>query len=181
MGGKFGSPLNLSMTSPPMPKTTVTAGPWELIRPANEDWTHGDPRYSPMGARELERFKNKLALMGECWLWAGCTNAAGYGVHKRGPRNSPAVLAHRLILSHVCRPVRDGEHVDHVCRNTRCINPDHPELVPPEVPVMHNTLNQVFVALDCGDILQEEVRKGLKDEIAALLNRIDTKGDGDGL
>lgn len=60
-----------------------------------------------------------------CWEWIGTVNGEGYGVlvhHEMGN-----VLAHRLALHIVGRPVPEELTVDHLCRNPSCVNPDHLE------------------------------------------------------
>lgn len=61
-----------------------------------------------------------------CWLWTGCTQTDGrYGVIHSEGRN---VGVHRVVLTLAGRD--PGElHVDHLCRNTLCVNPDHLEAV----------------------------------------------------
>jgi len=42
-------------------------------------------------------------------------------------------LAHRLMYRQEIGPIPDGLWLDHLCRNTRCIRPDHLEPVTPAV------------------------------------------------
>ena len=62
-----------------------------------------------------------------CWVWTGSFNENGYGLftdHEYG-----SVLAHRLALHVAGRPVPEHLTVDHLCRNTACVNPEHLEAV----------------------------------------------------
>ncbi len=62
-----------------------------------------------------------------CWLWAGHINHLGYGtMHVEGGANR---FAHCLIYEAHRGPVPDGAELDHLCRTTRCVNPDHLEPV----------------------------------------------------
>ncbi len=63
-----------------------------------------------------------------CWNWTGCLNANGYAVRavKDGSR-----LVHRRHYEEKYGRVPRGMHLDHVCRNHRCVNPDHLEVVTP--------------------------------------------------
>jgi hypothetical protein len=65
-----------------------------------------------------------------CWNWTGFINPDGYGQTSFKHRN---VLAHRLtyIAFHNIDspPKSSGLQFDHLCRNRRCFNPAHVELV----------------------------------------------------
>lgn len=69
-----------------------------------------------------------------CWIWTGRTNPKGYGVHN-GKRQKLANgrlqsrFAHRIAYESVNGPVPVGFETDHLCRNRRCVNPDHLEAV----------------------------------------------------
>lgn len=64
-----------------------------------------------------------------CWEWQGALTA-GYGVIGRGSRSEGTVLTHRLAYELVVGPIpEDRPHIDHLCRNRRCCNPDHLEAV----------------------------------------------------
>jgi len=62
-----------------------------------------------------------------CWEWQGLINPAGYGLIHDAGRN---VLAHRVAVELATgAPVPAGMEVDHLCRNRRCVNPEHLEVV----------------------------------------------------
>lgn len=66
-----------------------------------------------------------------CWNFTGPLTAGGYG---RGPSPRPGVnqtTAHRVFFERLRGPVPEGLYLDHVCRNRRCVNPDHLEPVTP--------------------------------------------------
>ncbi len=84
-----------------------------------------------------ERFVEKVDFSGDCWLWTGAT-ALGGGPHPYGriwsgtysPKgHSVAVAAHRVSYEIYVGPVPDHLELDHLCRNTLCVNPDHLEAV----------------------------------------------------
>ncbi len=63
-----------------------------------------------------------------CWEWALSCSDNGYGKAKF---QQWQVGAHRLsYLAHVGQ-IPDSLHLDHLCRNRRCINPAHLEPVTP--------------------------------------------------
>lgn len=68
--------------------------------------------------------------LGPCWLWKGAPhNAKGYG---RFDVNRQRYLAHRYAYSVWVGDLVDEMEIDHLCRNTRCVNPQHLEQVAPE-------------------------------------------------
>jgi hypothetical protein len=62
----------------------------------------------------------------KCWLFAGYKNAAGYGECFVDGRKA---LAHRISYENFVGEIPDGMVIDHLCRVTCCINPDHLEAV----------------------------------------------------
>lgn len=64
-------------------------------------------------------------VVGPCWLWLGAVNSSGYGAIGC---DGDTVAAHRVSykLVHGEFP---PEHSDHLCRNRRCVNPEHIEPV----------------------------------------------------
>jgi hypothetical protein len=60
-----------------------------------------------------------------CWQWKGGVTSRGYGEIKV-PKRTPV---HRYAYELLVGPIPDGLHLDHLCRNTACVNPDHLEPV----------------------------------------------------
>lgn len=84
----------------------------------------------------VRRFWSYVDADGDCWEWMGGRSSTGYGMfHIPATRNVPHRKAHvhRLVLEILAGPVAPGHHVDHLCRNRGCLNPDHLEVVPPGV------------------------------------------------
>jgi hypothetical protein len=81
----------------------------------------------------LDRLSEKFEIDHEtgCWEWTAATSR-GYGVITRNQRLTGA---HRTMYCEVVEEVPGHLHVDHLCRNTRCVNPDHLEPVPPKVNI----------------------------------------------
>lgn len=71
---------------------------------------------------------------GPCWEWIGCIGkTGGYGKYtipfRDGTGRSKYVYAHRYAWETLVGPVPDGLDLDHLCRNRKCVNPDHLEPV----------------------------------------------------
>lgn len=95
---------------------------------------YGDPHMlTRVRAREedaIYRFLENIAPHESgCWNWTGRTmRKEGYAVLviKSG---SPLELGHRFSYRFFTGPIPDGLVIDHLCRNRRCVNPDHLEAV----------------------------------------------------
>lgn len=86
------------------------------------------------------RFISKVRIAPNgCWEWtSGCL--FGYGRFKLGRRY---VQAHRFAYEAVVGLVPDGMEPDHLCRNTKCVNPTHLEMVAHVENVRRGVLGQV--------------------------------------
>lgn len=73
-----------------------------------------------------ERFWEKVDAAGDCWEWLAYRNPEGYGIIRIDGRND---CAHRIAWTLLCGPIPMGLHIDHLCRNRGCVNPDHLESV----------------------------------------------------
>ena len=83
------------------------------------------PAYRPLA----QRFWEKVRKTDNCWNWTGAVSTRGYGVI--------GVTAHRTDYAHrvsyrLAGGVLPSDRrftLDHLCRNSLCVNPGHLELV----------------------------------------------------
>lgn len=62
-----------------------------------------------------------------CWEWQWSKNEKGYG---KIQVDGKLCYAHRVSHEENIGPIPDGLVIDHLCRNTSCVNPEHIEAVP---------------------------------------------------
>lgn len=67
-----------------------------------------------------------------CWVWNRKLTTAGYG---RTPYQGKSMYAHRLAYVAFKGQIPDNMHLDHLCRNPACVNPEHLEAVTHKVNV----------------------------------------------
>jgi hypothetical protein len=80
------------------------------------------------GATLEEKFDKKYKVVASgCWEWQAFVSSDGYGRFnvQRGEPSS----AHRYSYARFKGCIPDGCEIDHLCRNRRCVNPEHLEAV----------------------------------------------------
>lgn len=75
-----------------------------------------------------------------CWLWQGCISDGRYGSLKYKGRIR---RAHCVTYELSVGPVPDNLELDHTCKVTTCINPEHLEPVTHKVNVQRGDLKHV--------------------------------------
>jgi len=91
-------------------------------------------RETPIDRVDPDRFKSKVVIGASCWEWAGTLNPKGYGVlHLTAKRTD---MAHRIAYRLWRGEIADGLTIDHLCRNRRCVNPFHLEVVTNRINVL---------------------------------------------
>lgn len=86
------------------------------------------------GTPNVDRFEARLAAgPNGCWLWTGNRGGGGgaYGIMSIVGRQN--VYAHRWSYEFHRAPIPVGLEIDHLCRNTLCVNPWHLEPVTRQV------------------------------------------------
>lgn len=75
------------------------------------------------------RFWSKITITDGCWLWNAGTNQRYGTVWFRRNGQRRGFVAHVVAYELLRGPVPAGLELDHTCRNTLCVNPDHLEPV----------------------------------------------------
>lgn len=77
-------------------------------------------------ASDFVRFWSKVSIGDGCWDWMAYRDRWGYGTFylKGMKRRAP-----RIAYEDVVGPIPPGLAIDHLCRNTSCVNPAHLEPV----------------------------------------------------
>lgn len=82
-------------------------------------------RTGPIARPALERFADKIALASSgCIEWIGGLTLGGYGMF-----TAERAMAHRWSWEYHVGPIPTDFDIDHLCRNRRCVNPEHLEPV----------------------------------------------------
>ena len=78
----------------------------------------------------LDSFWSKVDTSGECWEWTAYIKENGYGqfMWKGKP-----YYAHRFSYEFYKGEIPNELCIDHLCRNRKCVNPDHLEAVTTQV------------------------------------------------
>jgi hypothetical protein len=83
----------------------------------------GAPAIRAAGAR----LRYEVSEVTGCWVWSGAVNERGYGIV--GTARHGTMRAHRVAYERLRGPIPPGLQLDHLCRNRRCVSPDHLEPV----------------------------------------------------
>ncbi len=74
-----------------------------------------------------ERFAAKvMPVIDGCHLWSGAVGGNGYGTFWK---DGKVIHAHRASYEMFVGAIPIGLHIDHLCKQKLCVNPDHLEAV----------------------------------------------------
>lgn len=78
----------------------------------------------------LERFLKGLIITPSCWYYLRKRRKQYVYIHDTS-RGQPykAILGHRFSYELFVGSISQGLHIDHLCRNRACVNPEHLEPV----------------------------------------------------
>jgi hypothetical protein len=76
-----------------------------------------------------ERIAKRIEVA-DCWTWTGARKPSGYGnTYWEGA----TWVTHRLVWTLLVGDIDPGLHIDHLCGQPSCVNPDHLQPVTPQV------------------------------------------------
>lgn len=73
-----------------------------------------------------ERFIKHIIKTDTCWNWSKSLSRDGYGQFRA---NYYTYKAHRFSYVMFKGPIPEGLEIDHLCKNRKCVNPEHLEAV----------------------------------------------------
>lgn len=122
--------------------TGSVAAEWRRRLKAKEKYWHR-PRPPLNRDEEGRKFMERVEVDSDtgCWEWTGSFVAGDYGqfyIASWGVQVGAHVASHILFKGDVPK----GKHVDHLCVNPHCVNPDHLEIVAPAENVRRSTLRR---------------------------------------
>lgn len=85
----------------------------------------------------MTRVWDKIKVVGDHWMWTGAyagKEGLRYGTIQIGSRadgTRKKVKVYKLLYERLVGPIPDGLLLDHLCKITLCVNPEHMEPVTP--------------------------------------------------
>jgi hypothetical protein len=88
----------------------------------------------PLTPRQRDEFWTKVAFtQAGCWEWQRNVLRNGYGQKSFGGK---MYLAHRVAWTDMNGPIPQSMTLDHLCRNRKCVRPNHLEPVSIKVNIL---------------------------------------------
>lgn len=91
-------------------------------------WIKGQPKDFVNGHNGRKKDRWSVDKVTGCWNWSLAIQPDGYGRSWCSKRKR-SIQAHIHVYETLRGPVADGLELDHLCRNRKCVNPDHLEPV----------------------------------------------------
>jgi hypothetical protein len=110
-------------------------------RAAEQLFCSNECRQSPAAARVRLAKKVVVDEATGCWNWTGGIDSHGYSV---ASRSGKTVSGHRLSYELHVGQIPDDRELDHLCRNRRCVNPQHLEAVDRRTNILRGTTPKVL-------------------------------------
>lgn len=76
----------------------------------------------------MKKLEELYEVTAGCWPWLGYIDSRGYAYITR---SAPVQIAHRTVYEDLRGSIPEGMHLDHLCENKWCVNPDHLDVVEP--------------------------------------------------
>jgi hypothetical protein len=87
-------------------------------------WRYGDTSYvKNLKGKAIDRFYFMIDKTNTCWNWKGSLDKGGYG--RIADDEGWNDMAHRWSYKNFVGDIPDGLVLDHICKNTKCVNPKH--------------------------------------------------------
>jgi hypothetical protein len=84
----------------------------------------------------IEKFVSRFEVSEEhmwnnsaCWIWTAGTTCNGYQKYASFRADGKMIRGHVFSYRYFVGEIPQGLELDHLCRNTLCVNPDHLEAV----------------------------------------------------
>lgn len=103
----------------------------------------------------------KIDSKSGCWIWLQSLNTKGYATTSI---KSIAKLASRIFYKLHCGKIKRGLVIDHLCRNPKCVNPKHLEVV----TYAENTRRGDLTKLTPEDVVEIRKAKGRTQQEMAI-------------
>ncbi len=120
---------------------------------------HGDVRAHVPSIHDWDAKYTVDEITG-CWNWKGSLTQKGYGASSRHP-------AHKRMWIRANGPVPAGLELDHLCRNRRCVNPEHLETVTHAVNVRRGAMTRLSWIDVCN--IRKLIADGLTQALVAKM------------
>ena len=109
-------------------------------------WVKGKPKRFIVGhgtrKSGVEYIVKDCGYKTPCWVWQLTLSTAGYGMATNPTKDGrKRIEAHRIVYEREQGPIPEGLDLDHLCRNRRCVRPDHLEPVTRSVNILRGTVH----------------------------------------